>query len=309
MTANPFQSNLSDDDRLLLSNYIDDQLTPAERNRLEQRLQAEPDLRAELEELRATTMLLRDTPPLVPPRSFTLDPEQARTRRPLLSGWIRLGSALAAIVLALTFTGVFIFYGQTMSGGSMAQMAEEPATAPRTFEAAETAAPLAEGGAAMSGAAEDAAEQAADEAVPPIEATEAGAEAEMAEAEEAAPAAPPTPIAAATQATAVQPTPALVEPDGVTLAVPEEPEEERTDDMQATAPLPEATVPEQLALTPLPQSPETLGSQTRDLGRQPAPAAPTEPGRPALLPLAAIALLLVFLLVGAWYVWQRGSRR
>jgi len=300
MTANPFQSNLSDDDRLLLSSYIDDQLTPAERNRLEQRLQAEPDLQAELEELRATTMLLRDTPPRVPPRSFTLAPDQARTRRPLLSGWVRLGSALAAIVLALTFTGVFIFYGQTMSGGSVAQMAEEPATAPRTFESAETAAPLAEEGAAMSGAAEDVAEQAADEAVPLNEATEAVAEAEMAEAEEAAPATPPT------QAAAVQPTPALVEPGGVTLAVPEE---ERTDDMQATAPLPEATVPEQLSLTPLPQSPETLGSQTRDLGGQSAPAAPAEPGGPALLPPAAVALLLVILLAGAWYVRQRRSRR
>jgi anti-sigma factor RsiW len=306
MTANPFQSNLSDDDRLLLSSYIDDQLTPAERNRLEQRLQTEPDLRAELEELRATTMLLRDTPPLVPPRSFTLAPDQARTRRPLLSGWVRLGSALAAIVLALTFTGVFIFYGQTMSGGSVAQMVEEPATAPRTFESAETAAPFAEEGAAMSGAAGDAAEQAADEAVPLNEATEAIAEAEMAEAEEAAPAAPPTPTTAATRAVAVQPTAALVEPDGVTLAVPEE---ERTDDMQATAPLPEATVPEQLSLTPLPQSPETLGSQTRDLGGQSAPAAPAEPGGPALLPPAAVALLLVILLAGAWYVRQRRSRR
>ncbi|MFP4440435.1 MAG: anti-sigma factor family protein [Chloroflexaceae bacterium] len=306
MTANPFQSNLSDDERLLLSSYIDDQLTPDERNRLEQRLQAEPDLRTELEELRATTMLLRDTPPLVPPRSFTLDPDQVRTRRPLLSGWVRLGSALAAIVLALTFTGAFIFYGQTMSGGSVAQIAEEPATAPRTFEAAETAAPLAEQGPAMSDAAEDAAEQAADEAATLSEATEAVTEAEMAEPEEAAPAAPPTLTAAATQAATIQPTPIPVEPDGVTLAVPEE---EHTGDMQATAPLPEATVPEQLSLTPLPQSPETLGSQTRDLGRQPTPAAPAEPGRPALLPLAAIALLLMILLAGAWYVWQRRSRR
>lgn len=306
MTANPFQSNLSDDERLLLSSYIDDQLTPDERNRLEQRLQAEPDLRTELEELRATTMLLRDTPPLVPPRSFTLDPDQVRTRRPLLSGWVRLGSALAAIVLALTFTGAFIFYGQTMSGGSVAQIAEEPATAPRTFEAAETAAPLAEQGPAMSDAAEDAAEQAADEAATLSEATEAVTEAEMAEPEEAAPAAPPTLTAAATQAATIQPTPIPVEPDGVTLAVPEE---EHTGDMQATAPLPEATVPEQLSLTPLPQSPETLGSQTRDLDRQPAPAEPAESGGPALLPLAAIALLLVILLAGAWYVWQRRSRR
>lgn len=306
MTANSFQSNLSDDDLLLLSSYIDDQLTPDERNRLEQRLQAEPDLRAELEELRAATMLLRDTPPLVPPRSFTLDPDQARVRRPLLSGWLRLGSALAALMLALTFTGVFIFYGQNMSGGSVAQM-EEPATAPRTFEAAETVGPPGEQGATLNAdAAAGAAEQAADEAATMSEATEAVTEAEVAEAEPAEPVfVPPTPTAAPTQGAVPRATPALVEPDGVTLAVPEE---ERTGDMQATAPVPEATGPEALSLTPLPQSPETLGSQTRDLGIPPAPAEPDAPGRPAGLPLVVIALLLVMLLAGAWYVRQRRSR-
>lgn len=99
-------NNLSDKDVELLSSYLDNQLPTEERVALERRLRVEPELRSELEELRAAIALLRDLPPVAPPRSFILDPSHAHTqRRPFfLSGWVQLGSALAALVLALTVT-------------------------------------------------------------------------------------------------------------------------------------------------------------------------------------------------------------
>ncbi len=318
MTANPFQTNLSDDDLTLLSSYIDDQLPPAERESLEQRLQNEPALRAELEELHATTALLRDTPPLVPPRSFTLDPNQIYRRRPLLSGWIRLGSALAAVVLALTFTSMFIFYGQDMLGESAARM-EPLAPAAQSLGPVETAAPAQQQGQAMSDtdaevAQGDAREEsqvaqgdAPEESAMISESTETFMAEERAETEEGR--LPTEPDASTSAMATPQPTPfpAIVEPDGVTLG--ELATEEEADRIQPAYPPPGATVPDNLALSPLPQSPDTLGAHPRDPIILPAEPQPEAPGRSTRLPLVVITLLLVTLLAGAWYLWQRRSQR
>lgn len=104
---NPPQPQYTDDDLVLLSSYLDRQVTPAEQQAIEERLQVDRALQAELEELRITVALLRDLEPVVAPRSFTLDPAQVRPRRPLLAGWMRLGSLLAALILALTVTTVY----------------------------------------------------------------------------------------------------------------------------------------------------------------------------------------------------------
>ncbi len=120
------QSQSTDDDLVLLSSYLDRRLAPAEQQAVEERLQVDHALQTELDELRITTALLRDLEPVVPPRSFTLDPEQVRPRRPLFVGWMRLGSLLAALVLALTVTTVYSLLGQTVAPVSKTMLQDEP---------------------------------------------------------------------------------------------------------------------------------------------------------------------------------------
>lgn len=60
-----------------LSAYLDHQLSPKDRVRLESRLNESPELRSALEELRRTRAVLRSQPRLRAPRNFTLTPEMA----------------------------------------------------------------------------------------------------------------------------------------------------------------------------------------------------------------------------------------
>ena len=62
-----------------LSAYIDDQLSPAEKAALEQRLGREPELRSALSELRLTVTALRALPQVRPPRNFTLKRDEERS--------------------------------------------------------------------------------------------------------------------------------------------------------------------------------------------------------------------------------------
>ena len=102
-TSQPQMYNLPDSDLELLSGYIDNRLGGSEQATLERRLGADPRLRAELEDLRATTTLLRELDPLPLPRSFTLDRATAPRRRSFLSlAWVmQLGGGLAGLALVL----------------------------------------------------------------------------------------------------------------------------------------------------------------------------------------------------------------
>jgi hypothetical protein len=102
-TSQPQPNAPTEADLELLSAYLDNQLSIAERVGLEQRLRAEPLLRTELEELRATADLLRNLEPVQPPRSFTLDPATAPRRvRFVPFAWVmQLGSGLAGMALVL----------------------------------------------------------------------------------------------------------------------------------------------------------------------------------------------------------------
>jgi hypothetical protein len=102
-TSQPQPNAPTEADLELLSAYLDNQLSVAERVGLEQRLRAEPLLRTELEELRATAGLLRNLEPVQPPRSFTLDPATAPRRvRFFPFAWVmQLGSGLAGMALVL----------------------------------------------------------------------------------------------------------------------------------------------------------------------------------------------------------------
>lgn len=92
-------------DQELLSAYIDNELTASERLTFERRLQNEPGLSEEIEELRSLKMMLHDLPDVAPPRSFTLDPSMVGKQRGFLPfQYFRFASALATVLFALTLT-------------------------------------------------------------------------------------------------------------------------------------------------------------------------------------------------------------
>jgi hypothetical protein len=111
------------------SAYLDGQLAPAEKARLEQQLKANPDWRLALEELGETRTLLRRAPHYRAPRNFTLSPEQARqlARKPLIPPLFSFRFSAAMAVLAL----IAIVALQLL-----------PGTAPATQVAFKNAAPL-----------------------------------------------------------------------------------------------------------------------------------------------------------------------
>jgi anti-sigma factor RsiW len=92
---------MNDADFILLSAYLDDALSEAERRALEARLHAEPGLQTALDQLRATQAVLRAAPQLAPPRDFRLTPAQAR--RPIRFSPPRYSmlGALAAMLIVV----------------------------------------------------------------------------------------------------------------------------------------------------------------------------------------------------------------
>ncbi len=69
----PTRSNIDDE---LLSAYIDGQVTAAERQRVEQALAADAQIRERYETLRMTVNLMQNTPPMRVPRTFVLSEAQ-----------------------------------------------------------------------------------------------------------------------------------------------------------------------------------------------------------------------------------------
>lgn len=104
-------ANLSERDYELLSAYIDGELPDADRLALEIRLDAEPELRRELEALRQTVALVNQLPKLKAPRDFTLAVAQPRPapRLPLLLTGTFSALSAAAAVLLLLFGGYLLF--------------------------------------------------------------------------------------------------------------------------------------------------------------------------------------------------------
>ncbi len=74
------KTQLSPKDLILLSSYLDDELDPREKARVEARLQAQPALRDALESLQRTKVVLRRAPARRVPHNFTLPASMARTK-------------------------------------------------------------------------------------------------------------------------------------------------------------------------------------------------------------------------------------
>ncbi|MEK7326823.1 MAG: hypothetical protein AAB217_16385 [Chloroflexota bacterium] len=122
----------------LLSAYLDNQLTPAERAKLERRLAQEPQLQATLDDLRTVKVRLVALPKVKPPRNFTLTLKQleahglATPARPpaRLFPLVNLATALAAVLFAVLITADL--------GGSfnLATPAQAPAAQVESFQVA-----------------------------------------------------------------------------------------------------------------------------------------------------------------------------
>ncbi len=94
----------------LLSAYLDGQLKPSERARLEARIQTEPELASVLKDLRQARGILRQLPQRRAPRNFTLTPKMVGQKPPLPRTYpvFRLASALATLLLFFTFATNFM---------------------------------------------------------------------------------------------------------------------------------------------------------------------------------------------------------
>lgn len=281
-TSQPQLNNLPESDLELLSAYIDNELTAAERVNLERRLSSEPALKAEFDELRSATGLLRELETVRPPRSFALDPATApRPRRFVPWAWMmQLSSGLAGLALVLLATVQFMA-GGNMAGAPMAAREAPAAQAPAGAAAqmmAPTAAPTPEVLALATAAP-------AATTAPPMAAVQSeSAPAEATDSMAARESAP----AGDTNSTADNSAPYAIStlPPGVGSAGG------ATSGFGPTSgPTPEITAKE-------PASPGTL-----DLPAQTAPVGPVSAGFPAGLTLG-IGIMLIALAVG-WGIYSR----
>lgn len=111
-----------------LSAYLDDQLNPSERNRLESRIEREIALRRGLEELRRTRTIVRAAKRYRAPRNFMLTPsmvDQKRVSSPSSNAYpvLRLASILATFFFVLITVGSFA--AQRMQPAQMMVMSSE----------------------------------------------------------------------------------------------------------------------------------------------------------------------------------------
>jgi len=106
---------ISNRDLIQLSSYLDGELNPREKVKIEERLKQEPVLQLALDELRQTKKTLLQTPILKIPRNFKLTPAMVGIKpRPRPARGYRLVSAMMTFlligVLVLDF-GRFFMYG------------------------------------------------------------------------------------------------------------------------------------------------------------------------------------------------------
>lgn len=130
---------ISHDDWILLSEYLDQELSPQESDRLETRLQSEEALAAALQHLERTRTLIRSAPRFTAPRDFTLTADQVGESRS--GGWWRRmdlytwASAAAALLLVAV---LILDYGNLILSPPLTQVAaparQEEVIAPEVQE-------------------------------------------------------------------------------------------------------------------------------------------------------------------------------
>ena len=132
----------------LLSDYLDQRLSPAERQRVDAHIQTCWECRRELQGLQETVYLLRNTPVVPAPRSFVLT---ASLVAPQSSVSLYLMGVRAAVAVAVALVIVVVGDGLGVLGPSQPQVPvfsalEEPAPVIRSSESGPVAAvPLGSG--------------------------------------------------------------------------------------------------------------------------------------------------------------------
>jgi len=181
-------NQLSKRDIERLSAYLDQELGPKQSARLEARLKIDPGLRDALEQMRATSGLLRSLPEVRVPRNFTLSPEMAPASAGLSMFKIyRMATVVAAIALVVAVGVDFLGSGRMQMAAeapARLEMAAEDSAPELAAEPMMEAAPLEEAGEPVMEAAEEPpvagameAPKAYEEAEPSIEAEAAPVEA------------------------------------------------------------------------------------------------------------------------------------
>ncbi|MBN1303620.1 MAG: hypothetical protein JXA13_04230 [Anaerolineales bacterium] len=110
-------TQLSSRDLGKLSAYLDGELSQAEITRLERRLETEPELRAVLQELHQTRMVLRRLPSRKAPRNFTLSRRMFGQNAPMPGAYYAVRSTLVTVslVLVLVFVTNVLTYGPMLA--------------------------------------------------------------------------------------------------------------------------------------------------------------------------------------------------
>ena len=135
-------------DAELLSDYLDNQITPEQRSRIDQHLSTCAACRAELNSLRQTVALLHALPRVPVPRAFTLSEAQVGARRRSTSwiwGGARVMGAVAALVVVAALAVLVVQRpGQqaaplpvAMAPAQVTAAAGAPTAAPQAATAAE----------------------------------------------------------------------------------------------------------------------------------------------------------------------------
>jgi hypothetical protein len=123
-------AQISPKDWQLLSEYLDGQLSPRDRSKLELRINSRPELRDGLEELRRLRSVLRSVPRRKVPHNFTLT--RAMVEKPAASRWtswipaLSFSSALATFLLIISLL-------TRMPGGVPATMVSPESEAERVM--------------------------------------------------------------------------------------------------------------------------------------------------------------------------------
>ncbi len=102
----------------LLSVWLDGQVSRAERDAVDAAIAADPAVRAQATDLRATVALLRGLPQPAPRRTFILTPEQSTAIRPARAAWItRLFPAVSAASAVAAVLCIALVAGDLATGG------------------------------------------------------------------------------------------------------------------------------------------------------------------------------------------------
>ena len=103
-----------------LSAYLDHELSEAEEQTLRSRLSRDTALQHQLDDLRQTRYVLRNTPKVKRPRSFVLSPEMVRQQRFAAGAWnvSRWVSAVASALLIVAIGGQYLLSGSRMAGSA-----------------------------------------------------------------------------------------------------------------------------------------------------------------------------------------------